>query len=184
MAALSLTKLKSWMFGNAESDVVDIWFISDTHFGGSRIIEYCGRPFASTEEMDEAMIANWNAVVKQHDHVYHLGDFARSEKDLERVIVRLNGQKRIVLGNHDDEIRPKVLAKYFGKVLMWRLFKPFVCTHVPLRLESFGKATYNVHGHIHNNPPVPGPYLNVSVEAIGYRPIHYDEVIRRANERQ
>lgn len=38
-----------------------VFFTSDTHFGHEAIIRHCGRPFASVAEMDEALIARWNA---------------------------------------------------------------------------------------------------------------------------
>jgi calcineurin-like phosphoesterase family protein len=53
-----------------------VFFTSDTHFGHANIIKYCGRPFASVEEMNRELIARWNAVVGPRDTVYHLGDRA------------------------------------------------------------------------------------------------------------
>jgi calcineurin-like phosphoesterase family protein len=58
------------------SDLGDrVWFTADHHFGHENIIKFCNRPFASAQEMDEAMIERWNSVVKPDDKVYHLGDF-------------------------------------------------------------------------------------------------------------
>ena len=54
---------------------METFFTSDHHFGHRRIIDYCGRPYAHVDEMDEALIANWNARVGHSDVVYHLGDF-------------------------------------------------------------------------------------------------------------
>ncbi len=54
----------------------NIWFTSDTHFGHANIIRFCDRPFKDIQEMNERLIANWNAVVRPGDSVYHMGDFS------------------------------------------------------------------------------------------------------------
>ena len=50
------------------------YFTSDQHFGHFNIIRLCQRPFASLEEMDEIMLAKWNAKVKDSDRVFILGN--------------------------------------------------------------------------------------------------------------
>ena len=56
----------------------NIWFISDTHFNHEGILgfkDYIGKPvreFANVNEMNEAMMDNWNSVVKPNDVVYPL----------------------------------------------------------------------------------------------------------------
>jgi calcineurin-like phosphoesterase family protein len=78
-----------------------VWFTSDTHFWHARIIQFCQRPFASVDEMNEKLIANWNAVVVPDDTVYHLGDFSMAARPVELYVPRLNGQIHLVMGNHD-----------------------------------------------------------------------------------
>jgi len=81
------------------------FFTADNHFGHEAIITMSQRPFATVEEMDEAMIANWNAVVSRGDNVWHVGDFAhRIDAKRKRAIFgKLNGSKHLVPGNHDDK---------------------------------------------------------------------------------
>ena len=163
----------------------DIWVISDTHFGHSNILKFKAddgspvRDFHSVEEMDEVMVQNWNSVVKQGDKVYHLGDvFFGSKDNFKTLWPRLNGSKRLVVGNHDDV---KFLASggFFQKVMLWRIFSDLglILTHVPLREDQFrGRVTTNVHGHIHQRQSPEGPYKCVCVEHINYTPINIEEL--------
>lgn len=78
------------------------FFISDTHFGHKNIIRFCDRPFADVDEMNEALIDNWNNVVGEDDTVYHLGDVALGPwVEWDSILTRLNGYKVLVVGNHE-----------------------------------------------------------------------------------
>lgn len=159
----------------------DIWIISDTHFGHENIIKFFDRPFHDRWHMDEALIQNWNALVKPQDKVYHLGDvYFGSNEDGERIMKRLNGHKRLVLGNHDDP-KQHALWKYFDKIMLWRPFQEFriLLTHLPVHLDTFdmqgARSDYlNVHGHIHTNPAPTERHVNVCVEQTNYHPINIE----------
>lgn len=77
-------------------------FWSDPHFFHKKIIDHSERPFSSLEEMNEALIANYNAVVGKNDICLWGGDcfFCKPEPARE-IMGRLNGIKALVLGNHD-----------------------------------------------------------------------------------
>lgn len=77
------------------------FFSSDQHFYHKNVIAYCDRPFSSVEEMNAALISNWNSVVGHDDEVYCLGDFSMAFRPVEIFSHCLNGKKYLVPGNHD-----------------------------------------------------------------------------------
>ena len=80
-----------------------IFFTADTHWGHRNIIRYCQRPFADVDEMNEALITNWNSTIGKDDIVFHLGDFAMGgSAEWCRLLERLNGRIYLILGNHED----------------------------------------------------------------------------------
>ncbi|MGB3373566.1 MAG: hypothetical protein WBA87_00300 [Microbacterium sp.] len=89
--------------GELEFDFDAVDFVtSDHHFGHARISELAGRPFGSVDEMNDAMIERWNALVGLDDVVLHLGDLALGPiDDSVGLTVRLNGHRLLVPGNHD-----------------------------------------------------------------------------------
>ena len=44
-----------------------IWFTSDLHLGHRAVINFQDRPFGTVEEMNEALIKNWNFLVAKND---------------------------------------------------------------------------------------------------------------------
>lgn len=75
---------------------------SDDHFGHERIIPLCNRPFVDVDEMDAALIDNWNRAVAPDDTVWVLGDFALGDRSRGlSYLPRLHGTKILVSGNHD-----------------------------------------------------------------------------------
>lgn len=78
-----------------------IYITSDPHFNHANVIPYCNRPYSSVEEMNEALIANWNSVIKPEDTIYCLGDFSFHIRSVEQFMPRLNGKKILISGNHD-----------------------------------------------------------------------------------
>jgi calcineurin-like phosphoesterase family protein len=170
-----------------EGKVTDIWFISDTHFFHDNILKFKDnqgkiiRNFSHVDEMNECMLENWNACVKPQDKVYHLGDVAVGVKragDLNNLLHRLNGHKRLMLGNHDHSRSPGYDT--FEKIELWTggKFKKdgFVACHIPLRHDQMRHGEFNVHGHIHQNSIDDPRYVNVCVEHTGYKPVHMDEI--------
>ncbi len=137
----------------------NVYFISDTHFGHSKMMKYCGRPFASVEEMDEGLISKWNARVPPTGTVYHLGDFAfRNHEDYLR---RLNGRIHLILGNHDHRKTIKRIRHLFASVDKYQKVKiegqKIMLFHYSIRgcWDSAHWGSWHLYGHSHGNLPDP-----------------------------
>ena len=161
-----------------------IFVISDTHFGHENMYKFTDfsgthrvrKEFQSAHEGDLAMIERWNAVVSPQDHVYHLGDVSMGPRGLS-IVGRLNGRKRLVLGNHDKEPIRDYLAAGFQKIFSSRQFDRWcILTHIPIHPEGLVGGKINIHGHIHERPPYDERYRNVSVERINYTPVELESL--------
>lgn len=166
----------------------EIYVISDTHFGHANILTFTDergkifRDFHHVEEMNEKMVENWNRVVTPQDIIYHLGDVYF--RDGHKVLPRLNGKKRLILGNHDDGKDP-ILHQYFQKIMVWRMFPEHnvVMTHIPIYMDGDEhsavreKVKYNLHGHIHQNRSPTKNHINACVEWNNYTPKRIQDFI-------
>lgn len=79
------------------------FFTSDLHFGHTNVIKFDDRPYATAEDMEEALIGNWNKKVSQEDRIYILGDmfYKCTGEQVRRILKTLHGQKYLIRGNHD-----------------------------------------------------------------------------------
>lgn len=158
-----------------------IFFIGDTHFGHSQIIDYENRPFANVEDMDKELINRWNSVVMDEDTVFMIGDFSFYDKAKTTEICNcLKGQKILIIGNHDDKQAEYYIDCGFYKVYEYPIiFERFwMISHDPLYLNP-NMPYANIYGHVHGNEM----YVDYSkhsfcacVERINYTPIEWDEI--------
>lgn len=166
-------------------------FTSDTHYSHQNIIRYANRPFADIDDMREAMIANWNAVVRPEDRVFHLGDFAFCDpKEACCILDRLNGQKFLVFGNHDKKLR-----KNQEFLRRWQWAKDFaeidvqdpdtgekrkvVLCHYAMRVwNQSHRGSWHLYGHSHGTIP-DDPHslsMDVGVDPCGYTPVSLRDI--------
>lgn len=155
------------------------------------------RHFSSVEEMDETLVSLHNSRVRPQDHWWFLGDLTmqRRLKGIEHLIGRMNGHKRIILGNHD--IAPiSDYTQWFEKVVSYRVIDNLMFSHIPIHQASMGRFTANIHGHIHSNgggqfPPkisqrdgrtLIQPYINLSCEMTDYAPLSFEDVRTRVRD--
>jgi calcineurin-like phosphoesterase family protein len=177
------------------------FLISDTHWGHAAAVRHFKRKdgsplrdFESAEACDEYMIEQWNRVVGKNDKVYHLGDVVmpKNHLRLDEIMPRLNGDKVLIKGNH-DELKPARYLAHFRDIRGSHLLDNLVLTHVPLHPASLLRWRGNIHGHLHSyavqkanhfqagqimyHDQVEDPkYFCVSVERINYTPIPFETV--------
>ena len=159
--------------------MANTYFIADTHFGDDAIRRYENRPFETADQMDAALIRQWNNTVTDEDLVYVLGDFSVPGAEA-RILSQLRGRKYLVKGNHDTNTNEFYRQAGFCEVY----------DH-PIILDSFWLLSHdalyvntnmpyaNLFGHVHNSPLFkdfsPQHYC-VCAERTGYKPIVFEAI--------
>lgn len=169
------------------------YFTADTHFSHKNISKYTGRPFSSVEEMNDALIKNWNKTVSPNDIVYHLGDFAFGNPDvIFDLINRLNGKIYFVFGNHDEGLkdfanriknygaRLKKVPVFLGNMAEIKIDdQTIVLNHYCMKVwRKSHYGSYHLYGHSHGTLP-DNPHslsLDVGVDCHNYKPVSFDEI--------
>ncbi len=161
-----------------------IYYTADTHFCYAPILR--DRPFQSVEQMDEALIRNWNSTVSADDTVYVAGDIGYNGGHVPcRILARLQGKKHLIRGNHDTAFRDApLLFRYFETVTDFYEIDDggshVLLSHYPM---LYDKGGYMVYGHLHNS----GAFhdilkrlprlLNAGTDVNAYRPVTLRQLI-------
>ncbi len=172
---------------------MSIWFTSDTHFGHANIIRYCDRPYSSLSEMDEALVAKWNQVVRPNDIVYHLGDFTLGKQEQAAAhFAHINGRISVIPGGHDKGWVSK--GEYISKsghpvvilppLVTIKLPVPgvepsqmIVLCHYAMRVwDRSHYGSWHLYGHSHCNLPQHLKSLDVGIDCWNYFPVSLEQV--------
>ena len=175
-----------------------VFLTSDTHFGHAGVCKFLRddgvtklRPWDNPEDMDEEMVKRWNETVRPNDKVYHLGDVVINRKALS-IMHRLNGDKVLIRGNHDI-FRDDEYRIHFRELRAYHVMNGMILSHIPIHSDSLGRFGTNIHGHLHanrvqirgfNGKPmgIDTRYHCVCVEQTDFRPILFEDVIKRISE--
>lgn len=131
----------------------NIFAISDFHFDHANILKFKTRfdkplrVFDDEKHMNEFMVESYNAVVGPQDKCYILGDVGLKDSGVQ-YLKRLNGHKRLILGNHDFG-NVRMYQPYVQAIYSSRLLDRMIFTHIPIHPLSLGKNHANIHGHDH-----------------------------------
>lgn len=179
----------------------EVFFTSDLHFCHDKGFLYEPRSFTNVQDMNEALVENWNKVVKPEDEVYNLGDFALNDVDAAiSYINSLNGTIRWILGNHDTEKKiDKIIDNcpnvwHYGWAYCFKYDKKYsiYMSHYPTLTANFDQKKFSqhviaLHGHTHQqknwfDPKNPFTY-HVGVDSHNCAPVHIDEVLTDIRQR-
>jgi calcineurin-like phosphoesterase family protein len=175
-----------------------VFLTSDTHFGHVGVTKFLRedgsklRPWDSVEEMDEEMVKRWNETVKPTDKVYHLGDVVINRRALS-ILHRLNGDKVLIKGNHDI-FRLEDYTQHFRDIRAYHVMNGMILSHIPVHESQLERFGCNIHGHLHSNrvmmrgfggkvtDVIDPRYFSVCVEQTDFRPILFEDVLKRIEE--
>lgn len=177
-----------------------IWLTSDTHFGHPKSFLYEPRGYSSIEEHDEDIIRIWNETVSPEDTVYHLGDVMLGENShgLE-CLSRLNGNIKIVQGNHDTAVRlalydslPNVEVVGWATMIKYKKYNIYL-SHYPTIVSNkdnekpLKAKILGAYGHTHSKEQfctnIPFSF-NVCLDANNNHLILLDDIIEKIKENQ
>jgi calcineurin-like phosphoesterase family protein len=90
---------------DAIKEMQRIWFTADLHAQHPKMVDICNRP-TTREEQDEWLLKEvFNKHVQKNEEVYILGDVSLGKRqDAEKWVARMNGNKHLILGNHDKNV--------------------------------------------------------------------------------
>lgn len=167
-----------------------IYFTSDLHFHHKKVIEFSSRPFSFVEEMNQALIENWNHRVTPQDSVYILGDLTLKGTQLAmEALEQLQGKKYLVKGNHDlfvekDYFNHSLFEEISPYMELRTNHQLYVLCHYPMEeWNGYFRDSIHLHGHIHGMPQynenqraMGNRRYDVGVDANGYAPVSLEEI--------
>ena len=133
-----------------------ILYIADWHYNHANCVHFDNRPFKSIEQMNLALVENWNKVVNDDDKVYVLGDmFWNHPVQSIEVLKTLHGEKFLIKGNHDNIKSDKFREQFIGIKEYLEIVdgsRNVVLCHYPIpyfRNHYYG--WYHLYAHVHQS---------------------------------
>jgi len=173
-----------------------IHFVADFHHGHPKIVDICNRP-VSKEEHDEWLIREvFNKYVQRKDEVYLLGDISLAKrKDAQKWVARLNGNKHLILGNHDKNIRNLGNWTEVTQIKDFTFSRkdPNINIHIVLchyPIASWNRkvhGSWHLYGHCHCRPVEGQPKMSfdVGIDRIGFwKPYNLYEICKIMNMKE
>ena len=166
-----------------DSEIKKIWITSDLHFLHPKIINICDRP-TTPEEHDDWLIERFNKKVGKKDELWILGDVSMGNKiETEKLLDKMNGRKRLILGNHDSNIKSSTRFETIDLIKDFTFNSPsypnihIVMCHYPM-LSWNRKVHGAMHcfGHVHNRLEGVGLSFDVGVDTNNWEPYSLEDI--------
>jgi len=165
-----------------------IYATADPHVFHKNIIEYDQLPFSDLKTYREYFIYVWNETISYDDETYLLGDVAAggSNSQIKEFLLRLNGKKYLILGNHD--YRTIMKCSYLRDQFEWIKYyysfdyqkQRFILFHYPIEswANMMAMKSIHLHGHSHGRSKEVNRRLDVGFKACGYKILSIDQIIK------
>jgi calcineurin-like phosphoesterase family protein len=127
--------------------------------------------------MHKTLLRNHNELVKPEDTLYIIGDvyWKNSVNELRNIMENYNGNKILVLGNH-DRLRPfDYLEAGFSQIATCLWVERFLLVHDPAAAAMY-PDTPVICGHVHGLFKKVSNVLNVGVNVWDFKPVSMDQV--------
>lgn len=175
-----------------------IYFASDLHLNHDKVFIWEPRGFKSVYEMNDAIINNFNKIVKWDDNLYILGDVMLGDNNAAAQLFKLiPGNKHIILGNHDTTARRTLYETFYktnviGYADTFKYNKMnFYLSHYPTMTgntddKGLKKCVINLSGHTHSKDKFqyyPQLIYNVAVDAHNNEPVEIEQIINDIKEK-
>lgn len=182
----------------------NVFFTADTHFSHKAMTERAWRPqYTTVADMNDDLIARWNATVGPKDVVWHLGDWGLGGFAQHLPIVSmLHGTIHLITGNHDKcwpalrdshtwqkayldagfaSVQAYARRRVLGQSVMLHHF-PYTGGGDHTDEDRFEKyrlpddGDWLLHGHVHGAFRQRQRQINVGVDVRDFRPVALDTV--------
>jgi calcineurin-like phosphoesterase family protein len=171
----------------------NIFFTADTHYHHPNIVgpsvsswQSGFRNFDSMEQMDNTIVSNMNELISENDILFHLGDFAWGDRNVEWFRKRIHCKNiYLILGNHDKEIRRRQkLQTLFTKVFDFGVEieinnTRIVLCHYSMKVwNQWHNGSIHLYGHSHGKLPGVGRSKDIGMDTNNFYPYSYLQIFQ------
>lgn len=148
-----------------KEEMQTIWFSSDHHDSHPKIIDICQRP-TTVEDHRRWLIEDViNKYVDKKHRFYLLGDvsFASKLEAEKKFLSKINGQKTLVLGNHDRNIEKSTCFHDIKTRKNFNFSRSNLNIHIVLDHYPIASWERKVHGSFHLHGHTHGRFVNTGL---------------------